>query len=286
MKPTLIAIACVAMTAVLSAETVPLWPDGAPGALGSEEKDIPTLTTYLPAEGTSNGASFLVLPGGGYGSLANHEGEGYAKWLAAQGIAAYVLKYRLGSSGYRHPIMIQDAARALRTIRAWARRDGRDPARIGIIGSSAGGHLASTLLVQHDGGKPDAADPIERESSRPDVGVLCYPVITSGEHAHRGSFNNLLGENPSAELLHQLSTELHVTKETPPTFLWHTTADQAVPVENSLLFASALAKEDVSFELHVYEKGGHGMGLPGPGKPAPPWDAELLRWLRARAFLP
>jgi len=282
---TLIAVAGFTMIPSLFAETLPLWPDGAPGALGSEEKDIPTLTAFLPTKGESNGASFLVLPGGGYGRLAGYEGEGYAKWLAAHGIAAYVLKYRLGSSGYRHPVMIQDAARALRTVRSQARRDGRDPARIGIIGSSAGGHLASTLLVQHDGGKPDAADPIERESSRPDVGVLCYPVITSGEHAHRGSFNKLLGENPPTELLQQLSTELHVTGETPPTFLWHTTGDQAVPVENSLLFASALAKAGVPFELHVYEKGGHGMGLPGPGKPAPPWDAELLRWFKARGIL-
>lgn len=141
------------MIPVLFAETLPLWPDGAPGALGSEEQDVPTLTAHLPAEGKSNGASFLVLPGGGYGSLANHEGEGYAKWLACQGIAAYVLKYRLGSSGYRHPVMIQDAARALRTIRAWVRRDGRDPARIGIIGSSAGGHLTQ------GGGRPAREPP-------------------------------------------------------------------------------------------------------------------------------
>jgi len=283
---TFTAIASAAMISGLSAETLPLWPNGAPGALGSEEKDIPSLTAYLPTEGTSTRASFLVLPGGGYGALAGHEGEGYAKWLAAQGIAAYVLKYRLGSSGYRHPVMLQDAARALRTIRAWARRDRRDPARIGIIGSSAGGHLASTLLVRHDGGQRDAADPVERESSRPDLGVLCYPVISSGEHAHRGSFNNLLGEDADAELLRELSSELHVTRETPPTFLWHTTADQAVPVENSLLFASALARAEVPFELHVYEKGGHGLGLPAAGKSAPPWDAELLRWLKARGFLP
>lgn len=283
---TLVALACLAMIPELSAEPLPLWPGGAPGALGSEEKDAPTLTAYLPAEGKSSGASFLVLPGGGYGALANHEGEAYARWLAAHGIAAYVLKYRLGSSGYRHPVMIGDAARALRTVRAWARRDGRDPSRIGIIGSSAGGHLASTLLVQHDGGQPGAADPIERESSRPDLGVLCYAVITSGEHAHRGSFNNLLGENPPAGLLQELSSELHVTGETPPTFLWHTVEDRAVPVQNSLLFASALAQARVPFELHVYEKGGHGMGLPGPGKPAPPWDAELLRWLKVRAIVP
>jgi len=285
-KPTLVAIACFGLVIRCFAEPVPLWPDGVPGALGTEEKDIPTLTAYLPEEGNSTGASFLVLPGGGYGALAAHEGEGYAEWLASHGIAAYVLKYRLGSSGYRHPVMIQDAARALRTVRAWARRDGRDPARIGIIGSSAGGHLASTLLVQHDGGQPDSADPIERESSRPDLGVLCYPVITSGEYAHRGSFNKLLGENPPAALLQQLSSELHVTAETPPTFLWHTFADRAVPIQNSLLFASALAKAGVPFELHVYENGRHGMGLPGLGKPAPPWDVELLRWLKVGGFLP
>lgn len=284
--PALVALAFLAMIPGGLADALPLWTERAPGALGSEDKDIPTLTAYLPAEGQSTGASFLVLPGGGYGNLAGHEGEGYARWLAAQGIAAYVLKYRLGSSGYRHPVMLQDAARGLRTVRALARRDGRDPARIGIIGSSAGGHLASTLLVRHDGGQPDADDPIERESSRPDLGVLCYPVISSGEHAHRGSFNKLLGENAPAELLQEVSSELHVTKETPPTFLWHTTADQAVPVENSLLFASALAGAEVPFELHVYEKGGHGLGLPAAGKSAPPWDAELLRWLKARGFLP
>ena len=284
--PTLATILIFAVLNVLPAEPLPLWPNGAPGALGSEKKDIPSLTAYLPADGKSNGASFLVLPGGGYGALAGHEGEGYAKWLASEGIAAYVLKYRLGSSGYRHPVMLQDAARALRTVRAWAHRDGRDPARVGIIGSSAGGHLASTLLVYNGVGDAGASDPIERESSRPDLGVLCYPVISSGEYAHRGSFNNLLGENAQAELLQMLSTELHVTKDTPPTFLWHTTEDRAVPVQNSLLFATALAKANVPFELHVYEKGGHGMGLPKPGKPAPPWDAELLRWLKARGFLP
>jgi acetyl esterase/lipase len=284
--PTLATILIFALLNGLPAEHLPLWPNGAPGALGLEKKDIPSLTAYLPADGKSNGARFLVLPGGGYGALAGHEGEGYAKWLASEGIAAYVLKYRLGSSGYRHPVMLQDAGRALRTVRAWARRDGRDPARVGIIGSSAGGHLTSTLLVYNNGGDAGASDPIERESSRPDLGVLCYPVISSGEYAHRGSFNNLLGENAPAELLQMLSTELHVTKDTPPTFLWHTTEDRAVPVQNSLLFATALAKANVPFELHVYEKGGHGMGLPKPGKPAPPWDAELLRWLKARGFLP
>lgn len=281
-SPGLTAIAFLMMNPALFAEPVRLWSGEAPGALGSEDKDMPTLTACLPDETKSTGASFLVLPGGGYGALADHEGAGYAEWLAEQGIAAYVLKYRLGSSGYRHPVMLEDAARALRMVRAWARRDGRDPARIGIIGSSAGGHLASTLLVYNDGGRPESSDPVERESSRPDLGVLCYPVISSGEHAHRGSFNNLLGENRPAELLRELSTELHVTDDTPPAFLWHTVEDRAVPVQNSLLFASALAKAGVPFEMHIYEKGGHGMGLPGSGKSAPPWDTELLRWLKVK----
>lgn len=195
-------------------------------------------------------------------------------------------KYRLGSSGYRHPAMIQDAARAVRTVRSWARRDGRDPSRVGIIGSSAGGHLASTLLVHHDNGNPEATDPVERESSRPDLGVLCYPVITSGTHAHRGSFDNLLGDNPSKELLQHLSTELHVTGQTPPTFLWHTAGDRGVSAVNSLLFASALAREKVPFEIHIYEKGGHGLGLPVPERVAPPWDVDLLRWFQTRSFTP
>jgi acetyl esterase/lipase len=280
-------LATIVLAAIQSLDAAPvaLWPEGAPGALGAAEQDVPTLTAYLPVPAQANGASMVVLPGGGYGSLANHEGEVYARWLAKHGIAAYVLRYRLGSAGYRHPAMIEDAARAVRTVRAWARRDGRDPARVGIIGSSAGGHLASCLLVHHDSGAAGATDPIERESSRPDLGVLCYPVISSGEHAHRSSFKNLLGDNPAPELLQQLSTELHVTNETPPTFLWHTVEDGAVPVENSLLFATALAKAGVPFALHIYEKGTHGMGLPGPGKPAPPWDVELLRWLRDRGFL-
>jgi acetyl esterase/lipase len=267
------------------AAPLPLWPDAAPGALGTADPDRPELTAYLPAAGTANGASMLILPGGGYGKLAVHEGAGYAVWLNRLGVTCYVLKYRLGSDGYRHPVMLQDAARALRTVRAFARRDGLDPARIGIIGSSAGGHLASTLLTHFDAGQPDASDPIERESSRPDLGVLCYPVITLGEFTHAGSRKNLLGENPSAELLHLLSNETKVTAATPPCFLWHTVEDKAVPVENSLLFASALRRAGVPFALHVYEKGGHGLGLPEHGKNAPPWDADCAFWLREQGFL-
>lgn len=266
--------------------STPLWAGAAPGALGTAPDDIPSLTAYLPEPAKRNGATMLILPGGGYWVLAPHEGEGYATWLAAQGVTCYVLQYRLGAHNYRHPAMLNDAARALRTVRAWARRDGLDTARVGIMGSSAGGHLASTLLTHFDAGRADAADPVERESSRPDLGVLCYPVISLGEFTHQGSKTNLLGENPPADLVRNLSNELQVTASTPPCFLWHTGDDGAVPVENSLLFASALRRSGVPFDLHVYEHGRHGLGLPNPAETVPPWDEDLLFWLRQRKFLP
>ena len=262
-----------------------LGPDAAPGALGQSPADIPALTRFDPAPGAANGASMLVLPGGGYGHLASHEGEGYARWLADLGVTAYVLQYRLGTDGYRHPTMLQDAARALRTIRATARREGLDPARVGVIGSSAGGHLASTLLTHFDAGAPDSADPIEHESSRPDLGILCYPVITLGAFSHAGSRKNLLGDNPPEDLVRHLSNELQVTAQTPPCFIWHTADDAAVPVENSLLFASALRRAGAPFALHIYETGVHGLGLPAAGKGAPAWDAACADWLRGRRFL-
>ncbi len=262
-----------------------LWDGDAPGALGQRPQDIPTLTPFPADPAQRTGATMLILPGGGYGNLAEHEGTGYAEFLAAHGITAYVLKYRLGSNGYRHPIMLNDAARALRLVRTLARRDGLDPARIGVMGSSAGGHLASTLVTHFEPGNPTATDPVERENSRPDLGVLCYAVISFGEFAHAGSRKNLLGENPPAELVRNLSNELQVTKDTPPCFLWHTAEDKSVPVENSLLFASALRQAGVPFSLHLYEKGPHGLGLGRPGKPAPPWAEQLLYWFKERNFV-
>jgi len=266
----------------MSVDPLPLWPAGAPGALGDTANDIPTLTAYAPPAGQASGASMLILPGGGYGALADHEGKGYADWLTAQGITCHVLRYRLGSHGYRHPVMLEDAARGLRLVRAFARRDGLDPARVGIIGSSAGGHLASTLLTHFDAGRADAGDPVERESSRPDLGILCYPVISGVSFPHQGSFKNLLGENPPEALVRDLSNELQVTPQTPPTFVWHTVEDAAVPVENALLFAGALRRNRVPFSLHIYEKGRHGLGLT---QDAPPWAGQLLHWLHERGFL-
>jgi acetyl esterase/lipase len=265
----------------------PLWPHGAPGALGQEPKDIPTLTPYPVAADKATGAAIVICPGGGYQGLAAHEGDHYARWLNESGIAGFVLKYRLGSGGYRHPAMLQDAARAVRTVRARAAEWNLDPHRVGIMGSSAGGHLASTLLTHFDPGDPAAQDAIERQSSRPDLGILCYAVITLGQFTHQGSKNSLLGSNPDPELVRLLSNELQVTKDTPPCFIWHTYEDTAVPVENSLQFAEALRKAGVPFDLHIYQKGGHGMGL-GTGNWDPlsrhPWTHDCLYWLTTRKF--
>jgi acetyl esterase/lipase len=266
---------------------IPLWLDGAPGALGTKPQDIPTLTAFLPEPDKATGAAMVVCPGGGYGGLAPYEGADYARWLNDQGIAGFVLKYRLGSAGYRHPRMLQDAARALRLVRSRAADWKLDPKRIGIIGSSAGGHLASTLLTHFDAGDASAPDPIDRISSRPDIGVLCYPVITMGGLTHHGSRDNLLGPNPSPQLIDELSNERHVTKETPSCFMFATDEDKAVPVENSLDFAAALRKAGVHFELHIYQHGAHGLGLGShPYDPAKwhPWTTECRRWLKEQGF--
>lgn len=272
------------LSMMIHAETLPslpLWQGVAPGALGSTDKDTPTITPYLPDSQSASGAAIVIFPGGGYGGLADHEGKGYAVWLNSHGIAGLVVKYRLGSAGYRHPVMLQDAARAVRLARSKALEWKIDPKRIGVMGSSAGGHLASTILTHFDDGNKDAADPVDQLSSRPDLGVLCYPVISMGTNTHRGSRENLLGKTPSPELVDLLSNEKQVTPKTPPCFIWHTWEDTAVKVENSLDFASALQKARVPFDLHVYQKGGHGMGL-GNGHP---WAADCLFWLKAQGFL-
>ncbi len=274
---------------VRAAEPFPLWPQGAPGALGKEAADVPTLTPYLAPKERATGAAVVICPGGGYGRLADHEGRPVAEWLNSVGVTAFVLKYRLGPR-YKHPAMSQDAARAIRTVRARAAEWGLDPERVGILGFSAGGHLASTAGTHFDAGRAGASDPVERFSSRPSVMILIYPVITMREKTHAGSKKNLLGESPSPGLVALLSNEEQVTKETPPTFLVHTMTDTAVPVENTLMFVNALRKAGVPFELHLYERGPHGFGLGTArgDKPADPvlstWPAHAADWLRLHNF--
>ena len=266
MRPLVSFLCLISTAAALTAaplDPIPLWPAGAPGALGDKDDDKPTLTAFLPAPEKATGAAIVICPGGGYGGLAPHEGQGYAEWLADNGIAGLVLKYRLGSKGYHHPIMLGDAARAVRLARSKAVEWKIDPKRVGIMGSSAGGHLASTLLTHFDAGKPADPDPIEHESSRPDLGILCYAVITMGENTHGGSRENLLGKTPAPDLIELLSNEKQVSKDTPPCFIWHTWEDNAVKVENSLDFAAALRRNGIPFDLHVYQKGAHGIGLGG-----------------------
>jgi acetyl esterase/lipase len=284
----LLSLSLPAMTPARAQTPFPLWPEGAPGARGNTPSDAPTLTPFLPDPARATGAAIVICPGGGYGGLAEHEASHYARWLNELGIAGFVLRYRLGSAGYRHPAMLQDAARAVRTVRARAAEWKLDPQRIGIMGSSAGGHLASTLMTHFDAGRPEAADPIERVSSRPDLGILCYPVITLvGPHAHRGSRNNLLGGDAPDALAETLSNEKHVTRDTPPCFLWHTWEDKGVPVENAMMFAAALRAAGVPFELHVYERGPHGLGL-GTREWNPDarhrWTLDCAAWLRERGF--
>lgn len=262
-----------------------LWSGPAPGARGDRPADVPTLTFFAATASRPTDATVIVFPGGGYGGLAPHEGEGYARWLAGHGIAAWVLQYRLGPDGYRHPCMLQDAARAVRLARHLAPTEGLDPSRIGVMGSSAGGHLAATIMTKFDAGQPGAADPIERQSSRPDFGILCYPVISfAHQYAHGGSCRNLLGDDASPELKAELSADRHVTPATPPAYLWHTVADASVPVENTMIFAAALRRAGVPFAMSLYENGEHGLGLGSSERPAPPWAIDCLHWLRERGL--
>jgi acetyl esterase/lipase len=263
-----------------------LWPNGAPGALGTEDVDKPTLIVYLPAKPQGTGTGIVVCPGGSYYHLAmDYEGHQPARWLTSRGIAAFIVKYRLGPK-YHHPVMLQDVLRAIRVVRSRATEFRVRPDRIGVMGFSAGGHLASSAATLFDRPEGHPADGLEGVSSRPDFAVLAYPVITMGQPVtNKGSEKNLLGENPSRELLDALSTEKQVTSRTPPTFLFHTDADDGVPAENSVLFYLALRKAGVPAELHVYQKGEHGVGL-APGDPVlSTWTDRLLAWLHASGFI-
>ena len=264
---------------------IPLWPDGAPGKKGDQPEDTPTLTIYQAPEGKASGAAIVVCPGGGYARLADHEGHNVAVWLNSVGVTAVVLKYRLGPR-YNHPAMLEDALRAIATVRTRAGELKLDPKKIGIMGFSAGGHLASTAATHFEDGDPASSDPYKRVSSRPDLLILGYPVVTMTESwVHAGSRQNLLGANPSKEMLDLLSNEKQVTSRTPPTFIFHTQDDAGVPVENSLAFAAALRRAKVPYEMHVYEHGRHGVGLADTDPVLSTWPKLLENWLRARAFV-
>jgi acetyl esterase/lipase len=267
-------------------QVIPLWEQGAPGALGDTSADKPSITFYPPGRGGAPTSAVIIAPGGAYQMLAiGHEGVQEAYWFNAIGIAAFVLQYRLGPR-YHHPIQLQDAQRAIRVVRAKAKEWNIAPDRIGMMGFSAGGHLAATTGTHFDSGKPDAADAVERASSRPDFLILGYPVISMQEGVtHAGSRRNLLGENPDPKLVDDLSNELRVTEQTPPTFLFHTTNDNAVPVENSVAFYLALVKAKVPAEMHLFQSGPHGVGMALTDPALSPWTTLLLTWVRARGLV-
>ncbi len=262
-----------------------LWPGGAPGAIGSEDADKPSLTIFLPSPGRATGAGVVVCPGGGYGFLAaDHEGKQIAQWLNSIGIAAFVLKYRLGPR-YRHPAPLLDVPRAIRTVRQRAKEFGVGPDAIGIWGFSAGGHLASSVSTHFDGGDSRAADPINRVSSRPDFAILAYAVISfTTQYTHQGSRDNLLGKDPDPKLVEFLSSEKQVRSDTPPTFLFHTDEDDPVPPENSALYYLALRKAGVPAEFHVFQRGPHGVGLAATDQILSVWTQALANWLKTRGW--
>jgi acetyl esterase/lipase len=290
LRTSLYAILFLGVSAVAHAQAAPpqtilLWPNGAPGAMGNEDIDKPSLTIY-PVNGAEKvPTAVIICPGGSYMHLSmEKEGADVAKWLNERGITAFVLKYRLGPK-YHHPIEMEDGQRAIRWVRLHAKEYGYEEKRIGIWGFSAGGHLASTTGTHFDAGKTDAGDPIDWQSSRPDFMILAYPVITfTTPYLHQLSRDNLLGKDPDPALIELLSNEKRVTADTPPTFLFHTTEDKTVSVENSVYFYLALRKSGVRAEIHIYEKGNHGLGL-APGDPVvKSWPDRLADWLKVEGL--
>jgi acetyl esterase/lipase len=262
---------------------MPLWPESQD--TNGDASKVPTLTYYSPSGRMATDVAVVVCPGGGYGHLAiEHEGHDVAKWFNSFGVHAFILKYRHGREN-RHPIPMNDAKRAMALVRYHAKEWAINPNKIGIMGFSAGGHLASTVGTHSDSGIADAKDPIDRLSNRPDFMILVYPVISfTTEYTHAGSKRNLIGENPDAELVESLSNELQVDADTPPTFLIHASQDKAVPPQNSTLFYNALVKEKVPAELHIYEQGGHGFGL-APNDPVlSGWPERLKTWFKQRGL--
>ncbi len=280
--------AIVTMNAGLTAaepEPQRLWQNAAPGALGDDEKDTPTIMVYLPKSETPT-AALVIFPGGGYGHLAiGHEGHEIAQWANSMSMAGIIVSYRHRNRGYGHPAPMLDAQRAIRTVRARAKEWNIDPTKVGVIGFSAGGHLATTVLTHFDSGK-SGGDAIDEQDCRPDFGIVSYAVIALDEpFTHRGSQRNLLGNDAPAELIKSLSNEKQVTKETPPCFVWHTAEDKVVAAENSLRFYSALVAAGSPSELHVFPAGRHGIGLAKDFPGADAWPALAQNWLIRRGML-
>ena len=270
-----------------NAPVVPLWNGPAPHSLGTTPDDTPRLYVYLPEKPAKPGPAIIICPGGGYGMLAfEHEGINEAEWFQQRGIPAFILFYRLPVHGYRHPVPLLDAQRAVRLLRSRAAEWSIDPAKIAVMGFSAGGHLVSTLDTHFDAGDPKAADPVDRQSCRPDFTVLVYAVITLKDGVtHQGSKLNLLGPNPDPALVENLSNETQVTPRTPPTLLVHAEDDTAVPIENSRLMLAALQKAGVPSALQEYPHGGHGFGF-GPKQTHAPagWLDHAYEWLQAQGW--
>jgi acetyl esterase/lipase len=266
-----------------------LWPNGAPGApqgSDAEEGDVPQLI-FTKAKSERPTAAIVILPGGGYQTHAmDHEGYQFADWFESLGISSAICTYRHRGKGnrgegYGHPYPMLDAQRAIQTLRARSQEWNIDPNRIGVIGFSAGGHLCSTVSTHFAETDPDSPDPIARVSSRPDFAILCYPVIVFEKgHTHRGSQRNLLGPDPDPQLVESLSNERQVTDRTPPTFLFHTAQDQAVPAQNSLDYYLACLQNGVEAELHVFPEGPHGVGLARNQAGAKQWPGLCRDWLK------
>ena len=267
-------------------ETLLLWPEGVPGAKGDTNLDRPTVTVFLPDKQKATGTGVVVFPGGGYAHLAmDHEGYQVADWLNELGVAAFVVKYRLGER-YRYPSQLMDARRAIRIVRNNAEEWGVKADNIGILGFSAGGHLASTAATHFEMGNPESEDPLKRLSSRPDFMILIYPVITmQSDYTHKGSRYHLLGENPEPELVELMSNENQVSRQTPPAFIVHGSNDSGVPVQNSVQFYLALRKHDVPAEMHLFEDGPHGFGLAPDDPELSEWPALCERWMKSRGLL-
>lgn len=271
-------------------EIVPLWTGRAPQAVGDEPPDRPTLTVFRPAGRRSTDApvgAVVIMPGGGYAHLAaNHEGRQVANYLNSLGLTAFVLRYRVAPR-YRDPVPMLDAQRAIRFVRAHASEYGIRPDQVGVLGFSAGGHLAATVATHFDEGRADATDSVDRARSRPDFLVLGYPVVSFVEpYAHRGSRDNLLGPDATDAQRAEHSPERQVGARTPPAFLVHTDADASVPSENSVAFYLALRRAHVPAELHIFALGGHGLGLGGNEPGFEEWPRLMAIWLRGRGLLP